>query len=507
MVDELRLPQIRKSIRVLVVDDNEDHRLLIGRRLEDEGIDVKTASSGGDALSHLEGIDLVLLDYLLPDMSGLDTLRAIRDLGGPSVVLVTGMGSESVAVTAMREGAIDYIVKDSSYLTMIPEIVERAWRHHDLTRRAGRLQSLALLVSEAEDPQEVLGEILHGAKELLGATDCAVVLIDKGEVSVVGTSGVETDYPPEFVEQARRVMDSGESGLAGDAFFVPLSRGRGESLGVLVVVMHPDEHLASEDVELAETFAAFAATALRKSRQRELERSLITQLQETLEMRRDFVNSVSHELRTPLACISGFSSTLLTFWGKLDSDTTKSSIEKIQAHSADLARLVEGLLDFGNVEKGTFTSTITKVDLPQAVEGVVASMKPLLGDRTVEFSVPEIVVQADPDLLKRIFMNLLSNAFKATEKDGSILISAVPVDGHAHIEVVDDGRGLSKDEIERVFEPFWRSKTSVTEAQRGAGLGLTLVKEYVQEMGGEVGVDSTQGEGAAFSFTLPLADD
>ncbi|MEA2434001.1 MAG: two-component system, OmpR family, phosphate regulon sensor histidine kinase PhoR [Actinomycetota bacterium] len=504
MVD-VRSSHARRSVRVLVVDDNEDHRLLIGRRLEEEGVEVKTASSGGDALEQLEGVDLVLLDYLLPDMSGLDTLRAIRERQGPSVVLVTGMGSESVAVTAMREGAIDYIVKDSSYLTMIPEIVDRAWRHHDLSRRAGRLQSLALLVSEAEDPGEVLREILHGAKELLDATDCVVVLFDKDDVSVVGTSGAMSDYPPSLVDRARKVMESGVSTPSNDDFLVPLTRGRGESLGVLVITSEPDKPVADQDVELAETFAAFAATALRRSRQRELERSLITQLQDTLEMRRDFVNSVSHELRTPLACISGFSSTLLTFWGKLDSDTTKSSIEKIQAHSEDLARLVEGLLDFGKVEKGTFSSVPKEVSLPEAVEEVVGGMKPLLGKREVKVAVPELVVSADPDLLKRILMNLLSNAAKATESDGAIGISAEQVDGSARVDVVDDGRGLSEEEIERVFEPFWRSKVSVKEAQRGAGLGLTLVQEYVHEMGGEVHVTSVMGEGAKFSFTLPLA--
>jgi signal transduction histidine kinase len=502
MVDEARAA--RRNIKVLVVDDNEDHRMLIGRRLEDEGIEVTTASSGGAALEAMDGVDLVLLDYLLPDMSGLDTLRAIRERQGPSVVLVTGMGSESVAVTAMREGAIDYIVKDSSYLTMIPEIVDRAWRHHDLSRRAGRLQSLALLVSEAEDPQEVLTEILHGAKELLGAIDCAVVLFDQNETSVVGGEGRQVDYPSEVVERARKVMETGVSTTTSDAFFVPLTRGRGDSLGVLVVMTDPHRPASDEDVELAETFAAFAATALRRSRQRELERSLITELQDTLELRRDFVNSVSHELRTPLACISGFSSTLLTFWGKLDADTTRSSIEKIQAHSEDLARLVEGLLDFGKVEKGTFTSALQEVSLPEAVEDVVAGMKPILGQRTVSISIPELTVKADPDLLKRILMNLLSNATKATESTGTIEISGLQDDGRVRIAIADDGRGLSEEEADRVFEPFWRSRDSVKEAQRGAGLGLTLVREYVQEMGGEVGVTSTKGRGATFSFTLPL---
>jgi signal transduction histidine kinase len=162
-------------------------------------------------------------------------------------------------------------------------------------------------------------------------------------------------------------------------------------------------------------------------------------------------------------------------------------------------------LDFGKVEKGTFSSAPKEVSLHEAVEEVVGGMKPLLGKREVKVAVPELIVSADPDLLKRILMNLLSNATKATESDGAIGISAEQVDGSARVDVIDDGRGLSEEEIDRVFEPFWRSKVSVKEAQRGAGLGLTLVQEYVHEMGGEVHVTSVSGEGAKFSFTLPLA--
>ena len=82
-------------------------------------------------------------------MSGLETLDAIRRRQGPSVVVVTGMGSEEVAVQAMRAGAIDYVVKDATYLKLLPEVVERAWRLHDLTRRAAQLQRLALMVNAA----------------------------------------------------------------------------------------------------------------------------------------------------------------------------------------------------------------------------------------------------------------------------------------------------------------------------------------------------------------------
>ena len=97
----------RRRISLLLVEDDADQRFLIERRLQEMDIDVRLAATGLEALASLEGIDLVLLDYRLPDMTGLETLQAIRKANGPSVVMVTGMGSESVAVEAMRTGAID----------------------------------------------------------------------------------------------------------------------------------------------------------------------------------------------------------------------------------------------------------------------------------------------------------------------------------------------------------------------------------------------------------------
>ncbi|MDQ1375524.1 MAG: hypothetical protein QOJ09_2862, partial [Actinomycetota bacterium] len=143
------LSMVGTSIRVLVVDDDPDHLALARRRLTDAGIHVTVASSAVEALDALDDVDLVLLDYRLPGMSGLDALAAIREQGGPSVVMLTGMGSESLAVEAMRAGAVDYVVKDGAYLRTLPQIVERAWRTHDLTRRAGELQRVALLVTSA----------------------------------------------------------------------------------------------------------------------------------------------------------------------------------------------------------------------------------------------------------------------------------------------------------------------------------------------------------------------
>lgn len=492
----------RRSISVLLVEDNPDHTHLIERRLRDGGVDVRRASSGREALSSLEGIDLVLLDYRLPDMSGLETLQEIRRVDGPSVVMVTGMGSEEIAVEAMRAGAIDYVVKDATYIRMLPEVVERAWRLHDLSRRAKQLQRLALLVNSAQDRRSIFAEIVNGAHKLLGAEMCALMVDQDGEMAVVARSGSSGDPDASLIERAEKISAS-QVVEVQQMLLLPLSR-EDASLGVLAVESGGRTFL-DEERELAETFASFAGLALRNLRRHELEQRLIGELQQTLELRRDFVNSISHELRTPLACISGFASTILTHWGKLDEDTVHSSVEKIQHHGVDLTNLVEKLLDFSFMEQGRFASDVTEMELKTQIESSVADLAPLLATRPVELEVEPVQVSADPNLLHRVLSNLISNAVKASGAEDPIRVRGVQVDGFARVEVEDHGTGLSEEDLGHVFDPFWRSRHAIKAAQRGSGIGLTLVKEYVRAMGGDVGVRSKPGAGSTFYFTLPIA--
>ncbi|MDP9069611.1 MAG: ATP-binding protein [Actinomycetota bacterium] len=506
MTENTRLPMRdgRRQINVLVVEDDADLRFLIEHRLEEMDIHLRIAATGEEALRSLDGTDLVLLDYRLPDMSGLEILRAIRAAGGPSVVMVTGMGSESVVVEAMRGGAIDYVVKDAAYLRSLPEIIERGWRQHDLARRAGRLQRLALVVAEAEERETMLSEIVYGARELLRADSCALAVPEEDGAVAIAAATDESDMATDLTARMGQVLTSREVEQLDGYLLVPLSKRDDEAVGVLIVRSEGDTTYRPEEVELAETFAAFGAVALRKLRRQELEQALIDELQQTLQLRRGFINSVSHELRTPLACISGFSTTLLSYWGRLDEDTVLSSLEKISHHAADLRKLVDALLDFGAVEHGRFRSELEVIDLQANVEGVVEDLQPLLVERQVKIEVPPLQVTADPGLLKRVFINLISNAVKASEAGSSITIRGTAVDDVAQVEVIDEGTGLTADEANHVFDPFWRSRRSVKAANRGAGIGLTLVREYVRSMGGRVDVHSTPGEGSSFYFTLPL---
>lgn len=473
-------------VSVLVVDDDADHRHLIARRLGASGVQVSSAADREAALASLDGIDVVLLDYRLGGHDGLEVLRAIRAKPHPpSVVMVTGMGSEEIVIECLRAGASDYVVKDRNYLAALPSVVERAWRHYDLERRARELQRLALLVTSAPDRDAVLHEVVRGAVSLLAAESCELVV--RGEESRSRAGGAAS-APPAGVYELRLPVTTRDTGQIGD-----------------LVVRRRSVPYSSEEEELASTFASFAAIAMGKLHQLELERSLVAELQQTLDVRRQLVAGVSHELRTPLTAISGFAQTLLVHWARLDEETRLDMVTRVRGNALELTSLVEQLLDFASIEAGRLATDIGPTVLADVADRAVADLSPLLADRTVVVDVPgDVVAIADATLVRRTLYNLLSNAAKYTPPDAAVAVRAEALGGSVRVEVADTGDGMSPADAARAFEPFWRGEGN-RRRQRGTGIGLALVRDYVRLMGGEIGVETSKGDGAVFWFTLPAA--
>lgn len=491
--------------RLLVVEDDADQRELIRRRLEGEGYEVRTAASGEEALESLDDIELVLLDQRLPGTSGIEVLEAInaRDPdgalgGGPSVVMVTGMGSGELIIEAMRAGAIDFVVKDPTYLRSLPTVVERAWRHHEVSRRAQRLQHLALLVTSATDRERIFSEIVHGARELLAADACALVLRDGG-LELVATAGDAGDA----VGAARTIADSQHTLQAPGTLVARLPAGAGSTVGVLVVRHADGRVLSDEELRLAETFASYAGLALDRLRRTELERSLVVELQRTVDQRQEFLASISHELRTPLACILGFAETLREHQDRVPDGDRDDLLDRIIRHGSDLRGLVDQLLELATRERGLDPSVATEIDLAEMVRGSVDDLRPLLADREVRLELAPVTVLADETLLGRVLANLLSNAAKYSRAGAPITVRSRLVSDHVVVEVEDEGIGMSRQDAARVFEAFWRGADATRNAARGTGIGLALVRDYVRRMGGDVTVESEPGAGSTFSFTLP----
>ncbi len=232
----------------------------------------------------------------------------------------------------------------------------------------------------------------------------------------------------------------------------------------------------------------------------------ITKIRKLEQMRADFVANASHELRTPLTVIKGYIETLLN--GALDDRAASEKFIAVIDQEADrLKRLVDELLTLSQLESHHEDKIEQPVDLKNVIRQIVEEMKPRVAEKQMTLHIdlpPELpAVNANQDQLKQILVNLLDNAVKYTSPGGNVTIFAIEERNNVKISVKDTGMGIPSNELSRIFERFYRVDKARSRKMGGFGLGLSIVKHMVENMGGNIGVESKLNEGSIFWFTLP----
>ena len=235
----------------------------------------------------------------------------------------------------------------------------------------------------------------------------------------------------------------------------------------------------------------------------------ITKLRNLERIRKDFVSSVSHELRTPLSIISGYTETLLD--GAMDDPQHSAEFLKIILEAtAQLTALVNDVLDLSRIESGQIVYQFMPVDIKSVIAKSVGLLKLSLEKKHIRLvlKIPEDLppVHADAVYLEIVIRNLLDNAIKyVNEQNGAIWISAFREDNNIHVEVEDNGIGIAKEDISRIFERFYRVDKARSRQLGGTGLGLSIVKHIVLAHKGNVEVRSRVNQGTVFSVIFPVA--
>ncbi|WP_177187954.1 PAS domain-containing protein [Methanolobus profundi] len=226
----------------------------------------------------------------------------------------------------------------------------------------------------------------------------------------------------------------------------------------------------------------------------------------------EFLANTSHELRTPLSSIIGFSDLLIEgTMGELN-EKQKRYVTTINKSGNLLLNLINNILDLSQIEFGEMDLECVKFDIVDAINDV-HSMISILSSRKnisidMDIDLPQRMVVADNEKIKEILYNLLDNALKFTPDGGRITIRAIQKDtGFIQLSVSDTGIGIPKDDINKIFEPFYQSDGSTTRRYSGTGLGLTIIKKFVKMHGGNIWVKSEPGKGSAFFFTIPVLTD
>lgn len=227
-------------------------------------------------------------------------------------------------------------------------------------------------------------------------------------------------------------------------------------------------------------------------------------------MKTEFLSMVSHELRTPLTPIKGYISLILS--GKLGAltDEERPALEVVLKQSAHLATLIDSLVDLSRFELGkTLPPRKEPLAIRSVIEEVVSAMEIQANNKNIKvysrLTDPLPTIMGDKAKIERALTNVFGNAIKFTPYGGEITIQAQTEGNNVRIEFTDNGIGIAKENLNRVFEKFFQVDSSYTRAAAGMGMGLPLAKEFIESHGGKMWIDSKGlGKEVTVSFTLPI---
>jgi CheY-like chemotaxis protein len=512
-------------MKVLVVEDSPDIRVLVRMLLEAGGHEVLTAPDGraGVEAARAERPDLVLMDLSLPILSGWEATRELKSDPATSsipVVAVTAHAMHGDRERALAAGCDGFIAKPideetfeslvRSYLRPAAEEGPDSQALPSPAPRAAPAEPGRILV--VDDHQEVAELIKHDLQ-----SEGHEVVVARTLEGAIGAASGERPLDLAIVD----VMLGADSGYDVAADLVSRS---GEYLPMLLVTAGEidrekgyaagaDDFIA-KPLEAEELLARVRSLirvgrAIRSQGRAARERSeAYEKLAELDRLKSDFLSTVSHELRTPLNTIILLSH-LIEREGKTPADEERRlhDIHVIRESAETLLRMINNILDLAKLEAGERDLHPQRVLLRPLVEETVDMLEPQARAKGLALSteiasdLPEAAV-LDREKVSRVLINLLSNAVKYTQK-GRIVLRASPWQESIAFEVQDTGSGVPAHLVSTVFEPFRQIRTGDGEAPRGSGLGLTISKQLVELMGGDLIFDSREGSGTRVSFTLP----
>jgi two-component system sensor histidine kinase KdpD len=302
---------------------------------------------------------------------------------------------------------------------------------------------------------------------------------------------------------SRPVLQPPDHLAAGETLRLALQRG-GRSVALLQVVAGRD--LDSAELESLRALTELVTAALVNAQLFASQQEALARLRELDGLKTVFLGTASHELRTPATAIAGFAGLLTSSWDRFSEEQRMDFVARIAANARSLSTVVQDLLDFSLLDRGTLSVSLQPLDVGEVVAGVVDRLAPAFTEHEVDAAIePTPPVAADRGGLERVTTNLLTNAVKFSPAGTTIRVGVRPEEGGVLIEVCDQGPGVPAEERERVFTRFYRGSGDAVLQTRGVGIGLSVVSEFVARMRGSVGVDDAPGGGARFTVRLPVA--
>jgi len=487
---------------ILVVDDEMGIREGCKRALSAEGYAVDDAEDGNAGLEKVmeNAYDLLLVDLMMPGISGLELIAKIH-LIDPEIisVVITGYATIETAVEAMKKGAYDYLPKPFSPDALIA-VVKRGLEKRTLRQEAKKLyeerdQRLLELVNERSRMRTIIGCMADGV--LVANMEGCLVLWNAASVKMLKSRGFDVAGEPleNYIDNQAMVDAIKEVLSAKDESFSMVSREieiEGDLKTVLMANIAP---IRDEKGNILG-----AVSVIRD----------ITQLKEIDKIKSQFVSMVAHELRAPLAAIKGWLEIVITGEGGGDEEQQKQWLERARDRSDSLLALVNDLLEINRMEAGKIAQKMESVQVTDIVRKILDFMKPEAEKKSITIvdKLPENLplIQADKRDMEKLFTNLITNAIKYNTENGSVTIEGEVDGSFVCCRVKDSGIGISPENLDHIFDDFYRADDERVRKITGTGLGLTIAKKIVDSHFGRIGVESKVGQGSAFSVCLPCEE-
>ncbi|HGE70112.1 TPA: response regulator [Candidatus Poribacteria bacterium] len=465
------------TIRILLVEDDDAYAMLIGRMLKRAKIgkfSVERVDSQQSAFERLPkgDIDLVLLDLHLPDTNGLATLDSFinKEYDVP-IVILTSLNDEITGIKALQKGAQDYIIKSD----INEELLIRSIRY-------------------SIERYNLISELKRNTKALEASEERFRIITEQNADAIVV---VDDERIVRFVNPtAEKVFNRSADEFIGKQFDFS------------------SEYGVETDIEVSSDGENSTILECRANRIKWQDRDAIlmtlrdvTERKQVEKMKDEVISIVSHEIRGPLTSIINSLSLIIDGETGDIPEPTKKMIEIAYRNSERLLRLTNDMLDIRKIESGKMEFNYQVLEVMPLIEQAIEANRSYADQFKVrirlENTIPDAKIKTDSDRFIQILTNLLTNAAKFSPPEDEIIVSVSRNKGFLRISVKDHGPGIPEEFQNRIFSKFAQFTAQGARRKGGSGLGLSISKMLVENLGGSIGFETKPNEGTTFYFDLP----
>ncbi len=487
-MNDLESKKLNSLLKILVIDDEPRIRDGCQMVLNEEGFEVALASDGNEGVQMIqeEHYDIILVDLMMPGLSGLEVLSLVKERHPDTVVIViTGYATLEHSISAMKRGAFDFVPKPFTP-DQLRAVVAKAIKYNralqDISETNSRLKVMVNRLTDGVMTCDIEKRIVlanpaflhmigyHG-EPVLGRSIDDVNIGEQLRIMIDKALVMSAESGTELTEELS--WQHGERKKIYNAKCVPFPGRGGSNIGTITVLND------------------------------------ITALKEIEQMKSDFVSMVSHEVRSPMNSLLMQIKVIVDGLAGDVTDKQKEILGRASEKILSLTSMVSELLDLSRIEAGLISSEKVAVDMRKLLEEQVTFHLPGAGERgiTLDLELEELPsVLANQRSMEEVMTNLITNAIKYSPENSSVRISATPENKYLKICVEDNGYGIPEEDVERIFDKFFRVKDENTRAMIGTGLGLAIVKSIVEAHHGSIKVMSRVGGGSTFTVLLPVTD-